>query len=116
MKAPGARPQASTAVVRLAVAATGAGAAAVLGIAWRAYGPPDSWTAVVVLAVLAMLSWVMREKDVGAKVLFSFTSIVLLAAAAIVTPFGAGLVGLSATLLQLGGQTLCQSGLQRLRW
>ncbi len=106
MDAPGAQPPPSRTAIRLYVAATGAGAGLMLALAWAVGGPPKSWSATLVLAGLAMLSWVIREKDVGSRVNFSFTSIVLLAAAAIVSPFAAGLVGFAATLLQRGGQSL----------
>lgn len=53
-----------------------------------------------VLLVMGVLSWLLRESDVGHRVQFSFTSIILLTSSVIVGPVGAGLVGAAASLLQ----------------
>lgn len=106
MTAPGAPQPASRTPLRVYVSVVVAGAGATLGVAAAVGGPPESWGPVVILAVLAMLSWILRERDVGSGVNFSFTSIVLVAAAAIVTPLGAAVVGLSASLVQRRGQPL----------
>jgi HD-GYP domain-containing protein (c-di-GMP phosphodiesterase class II) len=65
-------------------------------------GPPEDWVGVIVLSALGIASWMLRETDVGARVQFSFTSIIMLAAAVIVGPVGAGIVGMVSTLVQLG--------------
>ena len=70
-------------------------------VSWLVAGPPRDTLALVVLGVLGMASWILREPDVGARVQLSFISIVLLAAVAIVGPFGAAIVGAVATVIQL---------------
>ena len=55
----------------------------------------------VVLSVLAVASWILREPDVGSRVQLSFISIVLLAAVVIVGPLGAAIIGALATVIQL---------------
>lgn len=59
---------------------------------WIAPSAPDL-TALVLLSALGVLSWNLREPDVGSRVSISFLSIVLLASAVIVGPFGAAIVG-----------------------
>ena len=54
----------------------------------------------MVLSGLGITSWLLRETDVGSRVQFSFISIILLAAAVIVGPVGAAIVGGLATVLQ----------------
>ena len=97
---------ASRGPLRVYVGAVSVGAVCTLVLALLVGGWPRSWGGVAVLSALAILSWVLRERDVGANVHFSFTSIVLLGAAAILDPFSAGLVGLTATLVQGRGQSL----------
>jgi hypothetical protein len=67
--------------------------AAVLAVlAWRLAAPPDLLP-LGLLCAMGALSWNLREPDVGSRVSFSFLSIILLASAAIVGPFGAAVVG-----------------------
>jgi putative nucleotidyltransferase with HDIG domain len=73
-----------------------------LAESWRFSGQPTDWLGLSVLTLLGVASWMLRETDVGARVQFSFASIIMLAAAVIVGPVGAGIVGLAATLVQLG--------------
>ena len=63
-------------------------------------GLPTDWPAVIVLASLGVTSWVLRETNVGSRVQLSFISIVLLAAAVIVGPVGAALVGAAGPLFE----------------
>jgi HD-GYP domain-containing protein (c-di-GMP phosphodiesterase class II) len=42
---------------------------------------------------MGVLSWNLREPDLGSRISFSFLSVILLASAAIVGPFGAAVVG-----------------------
>jgi len=72
---------------------------------YRTYGLPDLGP-LVILAAMATMSYRLREPDVGLRVGFSFNSIVLLAAAVIVGPFGAWLVGTVSMATDRG----------RLRW
>lgn len=58
------------------------------------------------LTVLALLSWRIRERDIGGKVSLAFSSIVLLASIVLVLPEGAGLIGLIAPLAALGSEPL----------
>lgn len=69
-------------------------------LAVRTSGWPDDVFGVVVLSGLGITSWLLRETDVGSRVQFSFISIILLAAAVIVGPVGAAIVGGLATVLQ----------------
>lgn len=63
-------------------------------------GPPADWLGVAVLAGLGVTSWVLRERNVGSRVQLSFISIVLLAAAVIVGPLGAAVVGAAGPLFE----------------
>lgn len=71
-------------------------------IAGLVAGFPDRLGALVVLCVLGIVSWLLREPDVRPEIQISFTSIVLVAAAGIVGPVGAGIVGAVSTLAQRG--------------
>lgn len=51
---------------------------------------------------MGLVSWSWRESNVGHRVQFSFTSIVLLASAVIVGPVGAAAVGAASSLVQTG--------------
>lgn len=63
-------------------------------------GAPQDVVAVGVLSAMGIASWLLRETDVGARVQFSFISVILLAAAVIVGPVGAAIVGALATVVQ----------------
>ena len=75
---------------------------ALLAISWVWAGPPHDVVALGILAVLGIASWTLRETSVGQRVQISFTSIVMLAAAVLVGPVGAGIVGIVSTLVALG--------------
>lgn len=64
-----------------------------LVVGWQVAGPPNDWFALLVLAVLAILSTFLRENDTGHRVKISITSIVLLASAVIVGPVAGGIIG-----------------------
>jgi putative nucleotidyltransferase with HDIG domain len=77
-------------------------AVALLVVSWVWTGPPTDWAALVVLTLLGVASWVFRETDGGARVQFSFASIIMLTAAVVLGPVGAGIVGLMSTVVHLG--------------
>ena len=70
---------------------------AVLG--WRMYPMHDDVVALVVLSVMGVLGSSSQERNVGGRIGFSFTSIILLAAVAILGPVGAAVVGAVTHLL-----------------
>lgn len=74
-------------------------AAALLTVGWWLTDGPYDWGALLVLALLGVLSWVVRDPDIGTRVQVSLTSVILLASAVIVGPVGAGLVGAASTAL-----------------
>jgi putative nucleotidyltransferase with HDIG domain len=80
-----------TAVVLIAVGL------AVLG--WRMHPLHDDVVALVVLSAMGVLGSSSQERNVGKLIGFSFTSIILLAAVAILGPFGAAVVGAVTYLL-----------------
>jgi HD-GYP domain-containing protein (c-di-GMP phosphodiesterase class II) len=84
------------------VAATCLCAATLLVLGWFTSGWPEDVLALVVLMAMGVVSWLWRESNVGGRVQFSFTSIILLAAAVMVGPLGAGLVGAVSTVVQPG--------------
>lgn len=62
----------------------------------------DTWQMrvgyLLILSVLGCVSWRLRERDVGGRVMMSFTSIILLASIPLVGTEGAALIGLLAPL------------------
>ena len=74
-------------------------AVGLLALGWWLTGGPYEWSALLVLATLGVLSWVVRDPDIGTRVQISLTSVILLASAVIVGPVGAGLVGAASTAL-----------------
>jgi putative nucleotidyltransferase with HDIG domain len=79
-------------------------------LAWRIHplrtSPPFN-TDIVALGVLCVLSVVgtaSKERNVGGRITFSFTSIILLAAVAMLGPFGAAVVGAVTYLLEVDRQ------------
>ena len=50
----------------------------------------------VLLCMMSMLSWSLREQDIGPNIPLSFTSIVLVASVALVGPAGTAVVGVVA--------------------
>lgn len=77
------------------IAVVGAAALAAGGLSWGLRPTPDP-APLFLLCALGALSVNLREPDVGSLIGFSFLSIVLLASAAIVGPFGAWVIGLVA--------------------
>lgn len=75
-----------------------------VGALWA--GQPDSWFAVGVLGALGAAGALVRETYVGARVRLSFISIILVAAAVIVGPLGAGVVGAIAMSVKLDGSPI----------
>jgi len=74
-------------------------------LAWRVHplnsGPPphDDVVILAVLCVLGVLGSSSQERNVGGRIGFSFTSIILLGAVALTGPFGAAVVGAVTCLL-----------------
>jgi hypothetical protein len=69
-------------------------AAVLIGAAsWRLGQLPDPGQ-LALLCAMGLLSYTLKEPDVGSRIGFSFLSIILLASAAILGPLGATLVGL----------------------
>ncbi len=66
-----------------------------VGVGWLSllHGKPDP-TPLLILCALGILSFNLREPNVGSRIGFSFLSIILLASASILGPFGAWVVGL----------------------
>lgn len=81
-------------------------AVALLLAGWAVAGPPKSWPATLVLAIVGGGGVVIRETEVADRVRISFISIILVAAAAIVGPVGAGLVGAIAMSVKPGRSRL----------
>ncbi|XVX21322.1 HD-GYP domain-containing protein [Actinomycetota bacterium] len=65
-------------------------------------GPPTAWTAIALLCAMGVLSWLVREPQAGRRVLLSFTSIVIVAAAVLGGPVGGLIVGLVAPVVAVG--------------
>lgn len=79
--------------VRGYVAAVVAVTAACILLAWHLVGSPRDVVALLVLTGLGLISWALREGDIGARVQLSFTSVILLASVVLVGPVGAAIVG-----------------------
>jgi len=67
-------------------------------LAWRVHplsytGSHNDIVTIAVLCLLGVLGSVSQERNVGGRIGFSFTSIILLAAVALTGPFGAAVVG-----------------------
>lgn len=62
-------------------------------LAYLVDGPPQNWGGIAVLTILAAGGVLLRETDLMGRVRISFLSIILVAAAVIVGPIGAGIVG-----------------------
>jgi HD-GYP domain-containing protein (c-di-GMP phosphodiesterase class II) len=68
-------------------------AAILVGVlSWR-LGPLPDPGPLALLCAMGLLSYTLKEPDVGSRIGFSFLSIILLASAAILGPFGAAVVG-----------------------
>ncbi|MDV3220019.1 HD-GYP domain-containing protein [Intrasporangium sp.] len=88
-------------VVSLAAAGVGL-------VAWQT-DPRLDVPALLLLCGMGILSFQLREPDVGSRVGFSFLSIILLAAAVIVGPVGAWIVGLVSMATDRGRPRLVQT-------
>jgi putative nucleotidyltransferase with HDIG domain len=86
------------AVIYIAAIAVVALSLAVLG--WRTHPLDREILALVVLCVMGVLGSSSQERNVGARIGFSFTSIVQLAAVAILGPLGAAIVGAVTQLME----------------
>jgi len=81
-------------------------------VAWRIHPLKDNATTgsgiltLAVLCVLGILGSASQERDVGGRIGFSFSSIILLAAVALTGPFGAAVVGAVTCLVVLDKQRL----------
>jgi HD-GYP domain-containing protein (c-di-GMP phosphodiesterase class II) len=84
------------------------GLAVVVGVlSWRYFGTPNA-AHLALLCAMGILSFNLREPDVGTRVGFSFLSIILLASAVIVGPFGALVVGTVSVVLDLRAENRYQ--------
>jgi len=82
----------------IAVVLLGAVGLTVLG--WRMHPLQDiDVVALVVLCAMGVLSASSQERNLATRITFSFTSIILLAAVAILGPFGAAVVGMMTNLV-----------------
>jgi putative nucleotidyltransferase with HDIG domain len=86
--------------VYIAAVALGAVGLAVLGLRVQPLHRHDV-VALVVLCVMGVVGSSSQERNVGVRVGFSFTSIVLLSSVAILGPFGAAVVGAVSNLLMV---------------
>ncbi len=77
-------------------------------VGWQLDPPTDRLVALVLLCAMGLLSWNLREPDVGSRISFSFLSIILLASAAIVGPAGALIVGVVSVTLNVRPRTWYQ--------
>ncbi len=68
-------------------------------VAWASFGAPKDWSALVVLAVVAAVTHIYREQDVGRRVWFSFLNIVVLTSVVLVGPLWCAVVGAGAVLM-----------------
>jgi len=78
-------------------------------LAWRIHplntgSSHDDIVTLVVLAVLGVLGLSSQERNVGGRITFSFESIILLAAVALIGPFGAAVIGAVTCLLAVEKQ------------
>ncbi len=67
-------------------------------VGWQVAGPPDDLLALPVFCGLGVMSWLVRENNVGTRVSFSFSSIIILASCVMVGPVGAWLVGIATAV------------------
>ena len=88
-----ARPPRPTRGVLLYVAATFLAAVVAVTTSWILVGPPGDAVAVITMLVLGLLSSVVRERDVGSNITFSFLSIIIISSAVLIGPVGSALVG-----------------------
>ena len=70
-------------------------------LGWRTHPLRVDGLALTVLCVMGVLGASSQERNVGGRIGFSFTSIILLAAVAILGPFGAAVVGAVAQLMEI---------------
>ena len=76
-------------------------AAGLAVLSWRTNPLHDDNVALLVLCVMGVLGASSQERNVGGRIGFSFTSVIMLAAVAILGPFGAAVVGGVALLLEI---------------
>ena len=76
-------------------------AVVIAAVCWRVFPMHGTGFSLLVLCAMGVLSSAWREDDIGARIGFSFTSIILLTSVAIVGPAGAAVVGLTAPAFEL---------------
>jgi len=69
---------------------------------WLFVGPPRDVLALLILCAMGILSFMLKEPDVGSRVGFSFLSIVVIASIVIIGPVGCAIVGALSMGLELG--------------
>jgi len=100
-----ARPPRPTRGVLLYVAATFLAAVVAVTTSWILVGPPGDAVAVITMLVLGLLSSVVRERDVGSNITFSFLSIIIISSAVLIGPVGSALVGAISMAFDRGGRS-----------
>jgi HD-GYP domain-containing protein (c-di-GMP phosphodiesterase class II) len=76
-------------------------AAAAVGLLSWVFGDLPSAGPLLLLCAMGVLSFNLREPDVGSRIGFSFLSIILLASAVIIGPLGAMIVGIVSVAIDL---------------
>lgn len=77
-------------------------ALSLFAVSFLLHGPPHRWVAFSVLLVMGIVAWWLPTPSIDGKSRFAVGNIVLLAAIAIVTPFGAGLIAAVMGALERG--------------
>lgn len=70
-------------------------------LSWRTFGLPTDPLALAILVTLGVISWLVRESDIGSGINLLFTSVIQLASVVIVGPLGAAIVGGASLLLEI---------------
>ncbi len=78
--------------------------AVLLGVFTWFEAPHPPLAPLLLLCFMGVLSYNLREPDVGSRVGFSFLSIILLSSAVIVGPFGAWIVGVASVAIDRQGR------------
>lgn len=86
-----------------------AACAVILGILSWVFGRHPDLAPMLLLCAMGVLSFSLREPDVGSRIGFSFLSIILLSSAAILGPFGAWVVGVVSVAVDRRAQAWFQA-------
>jgi hypothetical protein len=91
--------------VPLYIAVTCATAVVAVVVSWNVVGPPPEIVPVLTMLILGLLSSVLRERDVGSNISFSFLSIIIISSAVLIGPVGSALVGAISMAFDRGGRS-----------